>query len=97
MPDPRQANIARWPRHGVLVGRAGGRFGALPRAGSGALSRCGKNGGRREDPFRRGYISPYGTASRISTVAARPLGSVYVAISPTFLPEIALPRGDRGE
>src|SRR5215469_7811073 len=33
----------------------------------------------------------------ISTVDDRPFGSVYVAVSPTFLPLIALPRGDFGE
>src|SRR5215472_6811312 len=33
----------------------------------------------------------------ISTVDDRPFGSVYVAVSPTFLPLIALPRGDLGE
>jgi hypothetical protein len=33
----------------------------------------------------------------ISTVVDRPLGSEYVAESPTFLPVIAAPSGDLGE
>ncbi len=40
------------------------------------------------------YSLPNG---RSSTVALRPFGSEYVAFSPTFLPLIALPSGERGE
>jgi len=32
----------------------------------------------------------------ISTVSVRPLGLLKVAVSPTFLPEIAAPSGDLG-
>ena len=39
----------------------------------------------------------YGTASAISTMVVRPFGSEQVAFSPTFLPMIAAPSGERGE
>ena len=43
------------------------------------------------------YDPPYGTAATISTVLARPFGSQKVAFSPTSLPVMAAPSGERGE